>query len=79
MRTACKIPVTARVQEVEGMLRMVGDAVIVGRAVGFDVGDFMPVPGVPERDCPVPGDFRYELDPEPPEPCECLPVWDGEN
>ena len=51
------------------MLRMVGDAVIVGRAVGFDVGDFMPVPG----------DFRYELDPEPPEPCECLPVWDGEN
>ena len=61
------------------MQRMNGDAVIVSRAVGFDRGDFMPGRGVPDEGRPVPGDFQYELEPDPPEPCECLPVWDGAN
>ena len=34
---------------------MIADAVIVGRAVGFDMGDFMPGRAVPDEDRPCRG------------------------
>lgn len=55
-----------------------GDAVIVGRAVGYDE-DAAPESGCPDAEGQGTGFFRYEMDSGASEPCECGPVWDGSN